>query len=192
MKILFLFLMLVASASAEPVSLVVKALKHEELNSTERKELVALVVGESDLFQKILKERLPKSLKESGVELLKEIKADAKEDEGKNRLGAGVGWFVNFEGNELSSLPIISNVRKGSPSESGKLKLGDVIKSAEGVSFQSAHSRNLFIHLLKIWPVGTPLSFEVLRNSKQPELDERVLRNEAVSVSVSLGKEEVR
>ncbi len=189
MKRFILFLAIFAfKVHAEPTKTLEKALQNKELSEAERKELVQLVIQDSDQFIAILKKGLSGDLQKKGETILEEISTPATEDEGKNRLGSAVGWFTKFKGEELTSYPILSLVHKGSPAAKGKLKLGDVIVKAEGVSLDGAESRNRFVNLLKVWPTASPLALDLLRNNKQPELDERVLRTTKTKAVVTLEK----
>lgn len=192
MKALLFLILLSVPLFADHQSIIIKALKNEELNKEQRVELATLYLTQTDLFLKTLQGELPPNLQETRNILIKNLKSPPSEDAGVNRIGAAVGWFTQYKGEHLTSYPIISLLRKGSPAEQAKMKLGDVITAAEGVSLHGPSSRNKFINLTLIWPSSTPLNLEIKRNTRQPELDERILRDKKVKVTVTLSKKDFK
>lgn len=188
LPLLYILLAVTLKAEATPSDLLIKALNNEVLDDAEQEALVKLTFHDATLLKNTLEKEMPDSLKTEVAQLLKKLADSNREDEGKNRLGASLGWFLKFQEESLSSLPILTMVHKNSPAEKVGMKLGDVIRSAAGVKLFSEESRNHFVTLIHIWPSSTPLELGLRRNKRQPELDERVTRDKQVRVKVILSK----
>ncbi len=83
-------------------------------------------------------------------------------------VGAGLGWYLIYENGELTSIPFVNRLTKGSPAALGGLLLADAIEGCNGVSLRSEDSRNRFVRLLRLWPTHLPLELSVRRSEAQP------------------------
>ena len=107
MKALLFLILLSIPLFADHQSIIIKALKNEELNKEQRVELATLYLTQTDLFLKTLQGELPPNLQETRNILIKNLKSPPSEDAGVNRIGAAVGWFTQYKGEHLTSYPII-------------------------------------------------------------------------------------
>jgi C-terminal processing protease CtpA/Prc len=81
--------------------------------------------------------------------------------EGVGVFGIVVGWFLDHNGTELTSWPLVVQVARGTPAESAGFRAGDVIINCNGEDCHGINSRNdLIKRLSKIRP-GTETTFKV-------------------------------
>lgn len=78
--------------------------------------------------------------------------------------GFVVGWYIDHNGENLKSLPMVMVVVPGTPAEAAGFKPGDVILECAGKSYRSLDSRNELIRDLGALPIGTEASFKVMFN----------------------------
>ena len=81
--------------------------------------------------------------------------------EGVGVFGIVVGWFLDHNGTELTSWPLVVQVAEGTPAKSAGFRAGDVIINCNGEDCRGSNSRNdLIKRLSKISP-GTETTFQV-------------------------------
>ena len=80
--------------------------------------------------------------------------------EGVGVFGIVVGWFLDHNGTELTSWPLVVQVAEGTPAKSAGFRAGDVIINCNGKDCRGINSRNdLIMRLSKISP-GTETAFQ--------------------------------
>jgi|GEM_PF-143087 len=159
-----------ALSGADFQTVLIKALNNETLNADESRTLTKLVLRKHDQMLQLIEKGLPGKAGEKAKALLPVLTAPASEDKGANRLGAAVGWFIEYQGNDMTSFPLVTEVKRDSPAAKAKLTAGDVISKIAGESLHHHQSRNHLIHLLMIWPEDTPMKMEVRFSKKWNEV----------------------
>jgi len=186
-KSIFLSLLLSGAGLAQNFeSIFSKALDEKKLSAEERKLLVKLVLRKHELYLSLLQKSSQNENGDFAKNLLEEASKPPREDEGDNRMGAAIGWFIDYQGSNMTAFPIISKIHKGAAADTKGMKVGDVLWKLEGESLHHPHSRNHFVQLLKVWPAGAPMNFEIKRNPKHPSMDLWKERRKKVSISINL------
>ncbi|MBK1831211.1 hypothetical protein JIN77_10770 [Verrucomicrobiaceae bacterium R5-34] len=80
--------------------------------------------------------------------------------------GATITWYLFFQKDKISSIPMIDRVQKGSPADRAGLLPGDVVDVCAGIRLASENSRNRFAQLLAQWPESIPLELKVRRSEQ--------------------------
>ncbi len=144
-----------------------KALTNQKLNTEEIRQLIKLVLRKNSDFQKLMENGLSDEASERAKKLLPLIRERPREDAGENRLGSAIGWFIEYQGAQMTAFPIVTKVNDGTPAQLAKLHEGDVLWKLEGESLHHEQARNHFIQLLHIWPTGTTMNFEIRREKSK-------------------------
>ncbi len=187
---LFLFILSSLALADDFAPVLTKALTSQALSGDERKQLVKLVLRKHHRLLELLKEGLEGDAAKAAQIILPEIEADPKEDKGENRLGAAVGWFVEYQGDQMTSFPVLSKIIVNAAADQAELRVGDVIWKLEDESMHHAHSRNHFIHLLKLWPEKQPMQMIIRRerDGNNKRLEYAYDRRKKLKISVMLAK----
>lgn len=98
-------------------------------------------------------------------------------------IGADIGWFVEFDGDLLSTLPLVLNVREGGPAAQAGMKPGDAITHVGQDSCSALDGRLRFLHLLMKAPADQALSVRVKRFKGEPPLE---VLDRKIKVSLSV------
>ena len=147
--------------------LLLKYLKGEKIQDNHKRSLVKLFT----LEQKTLLAHLDKVKDQDPIvmakkaEMLKVMKEENLIDQGKNRLGAKLGWYLIYGDEGMTSSPILTMVESGSTAEGSELWTADVIETIAGVDMKSADSRNRFKRFISLWPDNLPVQVIIRRSS---------------------------
>lgn len=94
--------------------------------------------------------------------------------------GMTIGWYLLFQNGQLTSIPLITKVKKGSVAEKAHILSGDVIESCAGIDLMGENSRNKFTQFLAQWPESIPLSLNVKRSrsKKSSNTDRKLIKKQ--------------
>ena len=76
--------------------------------------------------------------------------------------GVVLGWYIDHNGKNLSSRPMILQVSPGTPAEKAGFAPGDVVLTCNGKSYRTLDSRNELMRDLAIISPGVETTFEVM------------------------------
>lgn len=102
---------------------------------------------------------------------------------GESDLGAKFGWFVQYDGKSVSTLPLVIEVAKGGPADQAGLKPGDAITHLDEVPCRALDGRGGFTRMLVKIPAGQAISLRVKRGgSDDPFLHDEKMGDETLKV----------
>ncbi|MGJ8695822.1 MAG: PDZ domain-containing protein [Verrucomicrobiaceae bacterium] len=99
--------------------------------------------------------------------------------EGQGVFGFVLGWFLDHNGKEVTSWPLVLQVAPDTPAEKAGFKEGDVIIACNGVPTNGLDSRNALMRRLARLKPGTQTTFKI-RFSDTPEALSLEQKNETV------------
>lgn len=95
--------------------------------------------------------------------------------------GATFGWYLVLDGQKFQTLPLVIQVREGSPAAKSGLLPGDVIDQCQGKNLKSASSRNQLLLFLSRWPESQPIELKI-RRGQVAEAEDNRLKNQKKTV----------
>lgn len=144
----------------------------DELSSedfTKRTEASQALVNEAETnLQEVLQQVLEVMRSSSNPEVDRQTKEVIRAMYRRHKLGIGdvdcgwkLGWFLDHNGKNLSSMPMVLEVVEGGPADKAGLVPGDVITHLGRESLRSKHSRNEFVEKVAKKRPGEKLNLKV-------------------------------
>lgn len=142
-------------------------LSGQTLTADQQKQLAILSFSQLDALKApLLSVKLTGSDKEAELahKALTRLKKATLHQDKDSIHGATIGWYLLFDQGKLTSVPLITKIKKGSAAENAGLLAADIIDSAAGLSLRGENSRNKLVQLLAQWPQSTPLTLQIRRS----------------------------
>ena len=154
-----------ADAAPTSESVLEQYLDGEPLDQPQLDILTSLLLGDEDSLRELLAQQKDerKEPAETMIEVLENVTDHSWTTEAS---GAGFGWYLLIRDKKFTSIPLVSIVEKGSAGEKAGLKVADVVDRCNGIELKNEDSRNRFVRLLRLWPIGTPITLDVRRSNK--------------------------
>ena len=134
---------------------------------------------------KLSEETKDPAIRYGSIDLLKKIYKRYELGIGGSEFGFTLGWFIEDDGESISSYPMILTIEEDGPAAKAGLNRGDVIFQAQGKTTRGVDSRNELIRKLAVIKPGDSVTFEIHSNGKKSPYGIQLERTQKKKVTLA-------